>query len=109
MAANVLKQDKIELKGYHLKLKAKEPEIPSLDREELVGAKIDHKLTKHRGCRSEEQALCYPKVEICSFMLQKVKLNYVGMENKQMDMFHRHYYNQHACRNIYLHLGGKLS
>ena len=47
MAANVLKQHKLELDGYHLNLKPKHPGwVPSLDRKKLVGANIDSKLTE---------------------------------------------------------------
>ena len=47
VAANVLKQDKLELEGYHLNLKPKHPGLaPSLDRKKLVGANIDSNLAE---------------------------------------------------------------
>ena len=42
-----MKQDKLELEGYHLNLKPKHPGLaPSLDRKKLVGANINSKLTE---------------------------------------------------------------
>ncbi len=51
MAAQVLKQDRLELEGYNVQLKEKQPElILPLDRKKLYVENIDPKTTKDSLC-----------------------------------------------------------